>query len=162
MSFIRIRFHAHPTFQAFLMLSSILAGTASSQTPAAAGSARAEWDVWFEKNVTVTDRKSYVHIFWNAANAVASLASGDRRSFALRAARQLAASRWPAGAAADLVKVDIVLVKERDRYGLPRWDTMKRVAHLEFSRARLLAALPKDTPALSPGELAIFTKIELF
>jgi hypothetical protein len=44
-------------------------------------------------------------------------------------------------AAVDSVKVDVVLFQNRDNYGAPVWDSMKRLAHFEFS-AQALAKNP--------------------
>lgn len=120
------------------------------------------WDAWFAKNVTATSKAGYVHFFWNLEAGKRAFDASDKRTFVARAARELAATRWPAKATSDLVKVDVVHVAARDRYGEPRWDSMTRVAHLEFSRAKLLAALPADRPKLSAAELALFSKLELF
>jgi hypothetical protein len=92
------------------------------------------WSSWFEKNTTVSDKGAYVHILWDA-NAVRSRFEGkDERVLIAEAARQLALLRYPKSASADQIRVDIVFVTERDEYGNPKWDTLQRVAHLEFSR----------------------------
>lgn len=107
---------------------------------------------WFEKNVTVTKKPGYVHVFWNAQEARAALGSPEKRVLLARAARRLAGTSVPADA--DLVKLDVVFVKERDSYGMPRWDSLERVAHLELRKGTLLegwrdeAAVPRE-PALS-------------
>jgi hypothetical protein len=91
---------------------------------------------WFDKNVIVTNKEGYVHVFWNAQEARDPLAGPDKRVLLARAARRLAAEK--VGAGVDRVKMDVVFVRERDRYGMPRWDTLEKIAHLEFSRRALL------------------------
>ena len=104
-----------------------------------APSAGIPWKTWFEKNTVVADKGDYVHFFWNAQDVKDQLEAPNRTSLLAQAARELAKNLTPAGAQADLMKVDIVYVAERDDYGMPKWDSLSRVAHLEFSRAKLLA-----------------------
>lgn len=94
---------------------------------------------WFDKNVIVTSKEGYVHVFWNAQEARGPLTGPDKRVLLARVARKLAAEKVRAGV--DHVKMDVVFVRERDRYGMPRWDTLEKVAHLEFSREALLEGL---------------------
>ena len=123
------------------------AATAPPATPSAkvtpvmtaTASAPAFPAAWFDKNVIVTNKEGYVHVFWNAQEARGALTDPDKRVLLARAARRLAAEKVRAGA--DLVKMDVVFVRERDRYGVPRWDTLEKVAHLEFSREALLEGL---------------------
>lgn len=92
------------------------------------------WSSWFEKNTTVSDKSAYVHILWDA-NAVRSRFEGkDERALIAEAARQLGLLRYPKSASADQIRVDIVFVTQRDEYGNPKWDSLQRVAHLEFPR----------------------------
>jgi hypothetical protein len=64
----------------------------------------------------------------------------------------------PEKAAPDLVKVDVVFVRERDNYGLPKWDTLERVAHVELLRSRLPAAASADGPRL----VALCEKLQVY
>lgn len=111
-------------------------GTASVAAPA---NSPALLPAWFDKNVIVTNKGGYVHVFWNAQEARGPLTGPDKRVLLARVARKLAAEKVPAGA--DHVKMDVVFVRERDGYGMPRWDTLEKVAHLEFSRSALLDGL---------------------
>ena len=113
-----------------------LASAAASAAPAAGSAFPA---AWFDKNVIVTNKEGYVHVFWNAQEAREPLAGPDKRVLLARAARKLAAEK--VGAGVERVKMDVVFVRERDRYGMPRWDTLEKVAHLEFSREALLEGL---------------------
>ena len=106
---------------------------------------------WFDKNVMVTNKEGYVHVFWNAQEARGALTGPDKRVLLARAARRLAAEKVKAGAG--LVKMDVVFVRERDRYGVPRWDTLEKVAHLEFSREALLGGL-KDGEVPEKAQMA--------
>ena len=110
-----------------LMLPSAWAGPAS--TP--------DWDAWFKKNVMANNKGEYVHLFWNAQDVRARFQGKGRVSLLAQAARELAARQYPKNAKADLVKIDIVYVRERDEYGMPKWNTLERTAHLEVSRAVL-------------------------
>lgn len=117
------------------------------------------WPAWFEKNTTVTDKKSYVHFFWNAQDVRARFQGKDREPLVAEAARQLVLRQCPKNAAADRMKIDIVFVSERDGYGMPKWDTLQRVAHVECSKQKLLA-VPASAP---PAELRkAFDRFELY
>ena len=129
----------------------LAAGAPPGETP---------WPVWFEKNTQVTEKAEYVHIFWNARDASAFLQGKEKKSRIAEAALQLVLLKYPGGAR-DRVRLDIVFVSERDAYGMPNWATLQRVAHLEFSKARLLQ-WPRTT-ARGPNDLsAAFEKFEVF
>lgn len=115
------------------------AATPAVPTPSAAREAE-PWAGWFAKNTMVTDKKTYVHVFWNAQDARAQLSGPGKRDIVIRAAAELVRTAWPKKATADIVKVDIVFVRERDNYGLPKWDTLERVAHVELLRSKLESA----------------------
>lgn len=118
-----------------------------------------DWPAWFAKNTTVTDKKTYVHFFWNANDVRARFSGREREPLVAEAARQLVVRLYPPKSTADVVKVDVVFVAERDGYGMPKWDTLSRVARLEASRKKLLAV-----PASAPfGELKkAFDRFELY
>jgi len=130
-------------------------------TPAAKGTPGAladlPWAAWFRANTVVSDKKTHVHFLWDA-NAVRSRFEGKEKLAMIRAAaRQVVVSLYPAGATADQIRVDIVFAARRDGYGNPRWDSLQRVAHLEFSRRKLLeAAAAPDEPGRG------FEKFEVF
>jgi hypothetical protein len=132
---------------------------ASLDVAAPAAPTAPDWPAWFAKNTVVTDKKTYVHFFWNA-NDVKDRFQGsarDKDALLAEAARQLIALQYPKNATADAMRVDVVFVAERDEYGMPKWDTMKRVAHLEFSRKRL-----SDTPPDANEPRRAFDKFEVF
>ena len=105
------------------------------------------WAEWFAKNTVATDKKAYVHFFWNANDVKDRFSTNGKAKDALlaEAARQLVALQYPKTAAADAMRVDVVFVAQRDEYGMPKWDTMRRVAHLEFSRKTLEATRPDES-----------------
>lgn len=122
-----------------------------SQSPAAL-----PWSDWFEKNTTISDKKTYVHFLWDA-NAVRGQFEGSpMRGRIAEAGRQLARLRYPTGASADQIRMDIVFITKRDGYGNPRWDSIQRLAHLEFSRKKLL-----ETPAGGESSRG-YEKFEVF
>ena len=118
-----------------------------------------DWPAWFAKNTVVTDKKTYVHFFWNANDVKDRFPTNAKEKDALlaEAARQLVALQFPKAATADAMRVDVVFVAERDEYGMPKWDTMKRVAHLEFSKKKL-----SETPPDASEPRRGFDKFEVF
>lgn len=131
-------------------------GSAGSTTPAPSPviikkwvMATVPWDGWFKNNAMVTDKTDYVHFFWNAQDFKENFEVKDKKLRLGEAALQLIAKLYPADAKADLVKVDIVYVLERDAYGQPKWDSLQQVAHFEFSKSKTLKiAKSKKEPAL--------------
>ncbi len=120
------------------------------------------WDDWFPKNALVTDKGDYVHFFWNAEDAKENFAGKDRKDRLADSALELAAKLQPAGAKADLAKVDIVFVLERDSYGQPKWDSLQRVAHFEFSRAKALKVLNGKAAWTAAAMKKVFTVAQYF
>lgn len=139
----------------FARVAAIVAAVAG----AALGAEGPNWSAWFEKNTTVTDKKAYVHFFWNAQDVRARLQGKEREPLAAEAARQLVLRLYPKKASADLMKIDIVFVSERDGYGMPKWDTLQRVAHVECSKRKLLA-VPASAPAAELRKA--FDRFELY
>lgn len=115
------------------------AGTGGDETASVesepSASSDPDWSPYFADTTMVTDKPDYVHVFWNAYGAREHLAEGDRSGRLGRAAVQLALSQVAGSTDKDSFKVDIVYVSEKDNYGKPRWDSLKKVAHLEFSLA---------------------------
>jgi len=120
------------------------------------------WSDWFKNNAMVTDKTEYVHFFWNAQDFKANFEVKDKKTRLAQAALELVSKLYPADAKADLVKVDIVYVLERDSYGQPKWDSLQQVAHLECSKSKLLKALKPKGKASGAAFLKIFDKFELF
>ncbi len=120
------------------------------------------WVDWFTKNTLVSNKETYVHYFWNAQDAKTNFQGEDRKYRLADAALELTAKLHPATAKADMVKVDIVYVLERDSYGLPSWDSLQKVAHFEFSRAKAMKALKGNTAWSEPGMKKMFSKWEFF
>ena len=120
------------------------------------------WDDWFAKNSTVTDKTEYVHFFWNAQDFKAYFEVKAKKSRLAEAALQLVSRLYPEGAKADPVKVDIVYVLERDSYNMPRWDTLVKVAHFEFSRAKALKPAKLRRPLPESAFPKTFDKFEFY
>ncbi|HEY1252389.1 MAG TPA: hypothetical protein VGH97_14500 [Thermoanaerobaculia bacterium] len=142
------------TVLGLLLLGAFAAASALEALPSAP-----DWPAWFAKNTVVTDKKTYVHFFWNANDVKDRFAANgkDRDALLAEAARQLVALQYPKGATADAMRVDVVFVEQRDEYGMPKWDTMKRVAHLEFSKK----TQSETAPAASDPRRG-FDKFEVF
>jgi hypothetical protein len=125
-------------------------------SPSPGGLAALPWQKWFEKNTTVTDKKTYVHIMWDANAVRAQFEGAAKQPMVAEAGRQLAALLYPRGATSDTLKVDIVFVAKRDEYGNPQWDSLERFAHLEFSRKKLLERpASRDDPKLGYDKFEI-------
>lgn len=122
----------------------------------------ADWDAWFKKNVMASDKKGYVHLFWNAQDVRKRFEGRDRVPMLARAAVELIRRKYPEKAGADLVKIDIVYVKERDEYGMPKWSTLQRAAHIEGSKKALTVLAEKDYRADDKAVQALFQKFTLY
>ena len=120
------------------------------------------WDDWFKKNTTVTDKTDHVHFFWNAQDFKANFEVKDKKQRLAQAALQLVARLYPEGAKSDAMRVDIVYVLERDTYGMPKWDSMQQVAHLEFSRAKITKLAKSDKPLTDDQMKKVFSKFEIY
>jgi hypothetical protein len=120
------------------------------------------WDDWFKKNVIATDKLDYVHYMWNAQDARSNFEGKDRKYRLADAAFQLVATQQPVSAKADLAKVDIVFVLERDSYGMPKWDSLQRVGHFEFSRAKAMKLLKAKKAWTDASLKKAFKAMEFF
>lgn len=120
------------------------------------------WDDWFKRNTTATDKGSYVVFLWNAQDCKAYFGVPDKKVRLAEAAVQLACRMYPAGATADPLKVDIVYFLERDNYGMPKWDSLQKVAHFEFPRSRALKQAKSKTPLAADALKSFFTRIEFY
>jgi hypothetical protein len=151
-------------FMFLLLVSPLMAQSTPTPTPLLAGkwvAAKVPWDLWFKDNATATDKCEYVHFFWNANDFKANFELKDKNRRLSDAAVYLVKKNYPADSKADLMKVDIVYVLQRDDYGLPKWDSMQQVAHFEFLRSKLIVGkkLP-DFTVKSPEK--VFDKFEVF
>ena len=120
------------------------------------------WAVWFKKNTMVTDKKEYVHFFFNAQDFKAHYEGDNKSAMIAQTAAQMVASLYPVTATSDTIKMDIVYVLDRDQYGLSKWDSLERVAHLEFLKSAVLKnGKPKKN--FSPKDISkIFNPLQLF
>jgi len=138
----------------FLIVIPVMAESTPTPTPLLPGkwvAVKVPWDLWFKNNATVTDKTEYVHFFWNANDFKANFEIKDKKARLADAAVYLVKNLFPTDSKADLVKVDIVYVLERDGYGMPKWDTLQQVLHVEFLKSKVIVGnkLPDfsiDTP----------------
>lgn len=120
------------------------------------------WDDWFKSNAMITDKIDYVHFFWNAQDFKANFEVKDKKVRLAEAALELVKRLYPADAKADMVKVDIVYVLERDSYGLPKWDSLQQVAHFEFLKSKALKPGKKKPIPTDAVMKKIFDKFEFY
>ena len=120
------------------------------------------WDSWFKDNALVTDKTEYVHFFWNAQDFKGNFEVKDKKIRLAEAALELVRRLYPADAKADLVKVDIVYVLERDSYGQPKWDSLQQVAHLEFKKSKIPKVGKKKAGLTTAALKKVFDKFDLF
>ena len=146
----------------FLVVMPVMAESTPTPTPLLQGkgvAAKVPWDLWFKNNATVTDKTDYVHFFWNANDFKANFEVKDKSSHLADAAVYLVNNLFPAGSKADLVKVDIVYVLERDSYGMPKWDTLQQVLHVEFLRSKVIGKKLPDFSISAPDK--VFDKFQV-
>ncbi len=151
-------------FLFLLIAGPLLAQSTPTPTPLLAGkwvAAKVPWDLWFKNNATATDKEEYVHFFWNANDFKANFEVKDKNQRLSDAAVYLVKKNFPVDSKADLVKVDIVYVLQRDDYGLPKWDSMQQVAHIEFSRSKLLGGKKMPDFTFKAPE-KVFDKFQVF
>lgn len=104
---------------------------------------------WIAKYVIVTPKSGYTHALIDVENLRPTFDGPGMHAAAAKEALSLAQSAGLLDPTSDLVKVDVVVFLNRDNYGAPVWDSMKRYAHLEFS-----------TQALAKNTAAVFQKPE--
>jgi hypothetical protein len=135
----------------------------STSTAPSKNASAIDWNAWFKKNVMASDKKEYVHIFWNAQDVRKQFEGKSRVSMLAQASVELIRRQYPTKATADLVKIDIVFVKERDEYGMPKWSSMERVAHLEGSKSELLQMKPDTWKKSKDAEMkALFKDFRVY
>jgi hypothetical protein len=112
-------------------------------TPAAMekGAKLKDWTgPWMEKYVIVTPKEGYVHVLLDTDTLYGTFqGNGAHNTMALQALNLAQKYKFAEGAS-DTVKLDVVHFKERDNYGAPQWDTLKRLARFEFTRKGLAQA----------------------
>jgi hypothetical protein len=148
----------------FLMVVPVMADSTPTPTPLLPGkwiASKIPWDLWFKKNNMVIDKTDYVDFFWNANDFKANFEVKDKDARLADAAVYLVKKLYPAYLKADLVKVDIVYVLERNSYGMPDWDSLQQVVHIEFSRSKIMAGNKyPDFSTISPDKF--FDKFQIF
>ncbi len=117
----------------------LLLAMLSAALPAAAPKIKAGPLELDPKDLIVTDKKTRVHVLWDAfpcADLIAqgSLAQGVKAS----AFRQTVAAALVEGYVferlpkAGRVVVDVVELPEKDEYGAPKWSSVRKLEHLQF------------------------------
>jgi hypothetical protein len=148
----------------FLTITPLMAQSTPTPTPLLPGkwvAAKVPWDIWFKKNIIVTDDTEYVHFFWNANDFKANFEVKDKAARLADAAVYLVKKTYPPNAKADLVKVDIVYVLERDMYGMPKWDSMQQVLHVEFQKSKIMAGKKLPDFSINPPD-KVFENFQIF
>jgi len=121
--------------------------TSVATQPAAAAPAAVpeKWSAeYIKKYIIVTPKTGYSHVLIDVATKREAFEGAGKHTAIALQALQLAQSTVLANAASDVVKLDVVIFQNRDNYGSPLWDSMKRLGHLEFS-AKALSAVAADT-----------------
>ncbi len=147
-----------------LVITPLFAQSTPTPTPLLPGkwnAAKVPWDLWFKDNAIATDKNEYIHIFWNANDFKANFELKDKARRMADAAIYLVKKVAPADSKTDLMKVDIVYVLQRDDYGLPKWDSMQQICHIELLRSKVFKGkkLP-DFSKVSPEK--VFSKFQMF
>jgi hypothetical protein len=148
----------------FLAVMPVMAQSTPTPTPLLQGkwtAAKVPWDLWFKNNALVTDKTEYVHFFWNANDFKANFEVKDKESRLADAAVYLVKKLLPTDSKADLVKVDIVYVLERDTYGMPKWDSLQQVLHVEFLRSKVMNGKSLPDFSVTPPD-KFFDKFKIF
>lgn len=105
--------------------------------------ARVAWSKkWMLKYVNVTPRADYVHVLIDSETIHQSLEGQGNHGAVARTAYDLVHSFRFTENVPDTVKLDVVYFENRDNYGAPLWDSIKRIGHLEFSRKALALVSP--------------------
>jgi len=83
----------------------------------------------------ITDKKSYAHLLWDAFPYREQLKGQDQaKVFNLVVMDLLSGPLAKKLRGADKAKIDIVEFTERDNYGLPKWDSVKKLQKMTASR----------------------------
>lgn len=120
------------------------------------------WKDWFKKNAVVEDKGDHIHFLWDAQDFKANFEVKDKKKRLAQAAVQLVKLLYPADAKVDQVTVDIVYVPKKDAYGEPIWNSLQKVAHLEFLKSKALKAGSGNSSFSEPAMKRLFEKFEVF
>lgn len=122
------------------------------------------WDQWFQADdyTIATDKTDYAYFFWDAQPSRSWFEAKEKKTRLAEAALQLVNRLYPAGAKADLVKVDIVYVLERDNYCHRKWESLQKAAHFEFSRARAQQQVKTKKPLSEGSFKKFFSQFEFY
>lgn len=92
---------------------------------------------WTAKYVMVTPKSGYIHVLIDTDTLRSTFEGPGMHLAAALEALRLSQTTDLLEPATDLVKLDVVLFLNKDNYGSPVWDSMKPLAHFEFSAKSL-------------------------
>lgn len=139
----------------------LVMASSSSFSDERASASSLPWDRWLADFVIVTPKPTYIHVLWDPTPAKENIVPGEEgRIFGTFVQKLLASSRLaPTGP--DLVKLDIAYITSRDAYQLPIWSSLKRVAHLSFSRKKIAESLNAGETPESPEFRSNFSEFSV-
>jgi len=106
-----------------------------------------DWTAWFKDgNGSFKDKVDYLYFAWFAQDARPWIEKGDSRQHFAQGAVELVSRLGPKEASDRLLKVDIAYITAKDEYGMPKWDSLKKAAHLEGTLANVMALAAKPRP----------------
>ena len=106
-----------------------------------------DWTAWFKDgNGSFKDKVEYLYFAWFAQDARPWLEKGDTRLRFAQGAVELVSRLGPKETSGRLLKVDIAYITAKDEYGMPKWDSLKKAAHLEGTLANVKALAAKPQP----------------
>jgi hypothetical protein len=124
----------------YLLIVSFAAFLAASATTVESCSknlAAKNWANWFVDSVFIIKKKEYTYVLWDISKSEYTSADQLAEETIKYVSAKLCKDVVNQEQASNLVKVDLVKVKEQDQYGKPRWDTVERIAHSEVECLKL-------------------------
>lgn len=92
----------------------------------------------------ISSKKDYIYILKDIMPCSLDADSLDNKNFLQYLILKIILTGLKTSPQKDLIKTDIVRIKEQDQYGKPRWDTIDRIAHMEVSWKGLSEVLAND------------------
>lgn len=111
-------------------------------------------------DVIVSPKSGYVHVLWNVASKHAAVDGPKGRTLIPGLVARLV-TEWVTKDAPSEVRVDVVVVLERDSYGRPRWDGLRKVARL-IGRRETLASWVAANGASAEAPETLFEKVSWY
>jgi|GEM_PF-3211132 len=135
---------------------------AAAQAPASAPSDPPGKADWIAKYLISTPKEGDTPVLNAMALVKAKFEGKAAHANAAKEALRLIHSDVLKDQTEDLVKLNVVFFPARDNYGAPLWDSMKRVAKLEFSRQALSTATEADFDKDEASWIKRFQKAEFY